>query len=109
MVMHFPSLFAHIALLRFISELALGMNFLHNCNPPVIHRDLKPSNILLDQHENIKITDFGLAKYQTAKNIKFHDHFRDEVETGSYRYMGKHMSSLAACRACSDAMCTERC
>ena len=64
------------------------MNFLHNCKPPVIHRDLKPSNVLLDQHFNVKITDFGLARFQSAKNIKFQDEYRDAVETGSYRYMG---------------------
>ncbi len=28
----------------------------------VIHRDIKPSNIMLDQNENPKITDFGIAQ-----------------------------------------------
>lgn len=74
--------------LRFIREIALGMNFLHKCTPPVIHRDFKPSNVLLDQDEVVKITDFALARFQKAKNIKMNDIVDDKVETGSYRYMG---------------------
>jgi len=28
----------------------------------VIHRDIKPGNILIDAHDNVKVTDFGLAR-----------------------------------------------
>lgn len=40
------------------------MNYLHTLNPPIIHRDLKSQNLLVDENFNVKVTDFGLAKFQ---------------------------------------------
>lgn len=43
----------------FFNQLMNGVNYLHNKG--VAHRDLKPENLLLDEHDNLKISDFGMA------------------------------------------------
>ncbi|CAN6358692.1 unnamed protein product [Urochloa humidicola] len=48
---------------RIALSVARGLLYLHEqCDPKIIHRDIKASNILLDEHLEAAIADFGLAK-----------------------------------------------
>jgi predicted Ser/Thr protein kinase len=45
---------------RYVKIIAEAINFAHQRG--VLHRDLKPQNVLIDQADQPRITDFGLAK-----------------------------------------------
>jgi mitogen-activated protein kinase kinase kinase 9 len=55
---------------RIALEIALGMNYLHSFNPPILHRDLKSMNLLLDKNFQIKIADFGSTKFLEVQMTK---------------------------------------
>ncbi len=39
------------------------LSYLHNHQPqPIIFRDMKPSNVMVDQHDLIRLIDFGIAR-----------------------------------------------
>nr|XP_029118350.1 serine/threonine-protein kinase CTR1 isoform X1 [Elaeis guineensis]XP_029118351.1 serine/threonine-protein kinase CTR1 isoform X1 [Elaeis guineensis]XP_029118352.1 serine/threonine-protein kinase CTR1 isoform X1 [Elaeis guineensis] len=43
-------------------DVAKGMNYLHQRNPPIVHRDLKSPNLLVDKEYTVKVGDFGLSR-----------------------------------------------
>ncbi|CAL1391190.1 unnamed protein product [Linum trigynum] len=62
----------HIAL-----GVARGLLYLHEeCSTQVIHCDIKPQNILLDDCQNARISDFGLAKLLQLNQSQTHTAIR---------------------------------
>ncbi len=49
-----------VCIAELIEKIAKALDFAHKHG--VLHRDLKPSNILIDEHGQPHLTDFGLAK-----------------------------------------------
>jgi len=45
---------------KWMREVAEAIHYAHTCG--VLHRDLKPSNLLIDADEQVRISDFGLAR-----------------------------------------------
>ncbi|GAA0154922.1 hypothetical protein LIER_12765 [Lithospermum erythrorhizon] len=50
---------------KYFQQLISAVDYCHSRG--VYHRDLKPENLLLDENENLKVSDFGLSALQESK------------------------------------------
>lgn len=50
---------------KFFIQLINAVDFCHSRN--VYHRDIKPENLLLDENDNLKVSDFGLSALAESK------------------------------------------
>jgi serine/threonine protein kinase len=50
--------------MKLFRQIIYGLDFLHSHG--ICHRDLKPENILLDEYDDVKIGDFGFARWMRA-------------------------------------------
>jgi GAF domain-containing protein len=53
--------------MQFAYDAAEGMKYLHASNPVILHRDLKSDNLLVTEDWRIKVGDFGLTRFMSAK------------------------------------------
>jgi serine/threonine protein kinase len=55
--------------IRITLEILRALDYIHNHG--VVHRDLKPENIMVDDQDNIKLIDFGIASLEGAKRLTY--------------------------------------
>ena len=65
--------FTHVEVTDIVQQTGHILAALHALSPPVIHRDIKPSNLMIDDHGQVHLIDFGSVR----------DVMRDTVGGGS--------------------------
>ena len=70
-----------------LHDVALGLNYLHSQQPPIIHRDLSSNNVLLTANMTAKISDLGVAKMLDLSPLKVSRMVYNTKTPGTPAYM----------------------
>lgn len=49
-----------------LHDVASGLAYLHNMEPPIVHQDIKPDNIMIGELGQYQITDFGVSAHSRS-------------------------------------------
>lgn len=82
--------FSLAELKKYGKQICDTLDYTHQQN--IVHRDIKPDNIMIDKHNNVKITDFGLAKIETASYKT-----QSGAVMGTFRYMPPEQKAGKPC------------
>lgn len=67
-------------MIKYVQQLCDILMYLHAQPKPIIFRDIKPSNMMVDEHDNVQLIDFGIARsYDQHK-------FADTVQMGTIAF-----------------------
>eukprot|EP00892_Ulva_mutabilis_P009310 jgi/Ulvmu1/6751/UM030_0086.1 len=88
-------LYSYPDALRWVTQAAKAIAYLHESHPQVLHRDLKSENLLLThagRGGDVRVMDFGLTKLRKIATVGYTQAIKSDVymmtgETGSYIYM----------------------
>jgi serine/threonine-protein kinase len=68
-LLHEEHAFSQERAIRITLGILRALEYIHNHG--VVHRDLKPENIMVDEHDHIKLIDFGIASLEGAKRLTY--------------------------------------
>ena len=82
-------------LLYYVTQVGRGLTYAHEQG--ILHRDIKPSNVMFSEHGDLKLVDFGLAKWRNAE-----DATRTGAMVGTLPYMAPELLDGAEATAQTD-------
>ncbi|WP_057831416.1 bifunctional serine/threonine-protein kinase/formylglycine-generating enzyme family protein [Colwellia sp. TT2012] len=84
---HYPRRMPTIAAIRYLTQLSQALAAVHEHG--LVHRDIKPENILINDQDQVQLSDFGIAK------LPLSEHSQTGFGMGSKNYLSPEQQESA--------------